>query len=238
MSELRWLQQTSADVPTHDEWLCLAERRRLVQLRVPKRRSDWRLGRWTIKRAVASYFGLPQDSSCFASIAVRPAETGAPRVFIDDEASNVAVSLSHCDGVGLCALTRRPTLLGCDLEKVELRTWSFVTDYFTPSEQNIVASCNPPELRSSIITLIWSAKEAVLKALETGLRADTRSLTVNFSGGTFSQTTWQSLTVRTEQCCFTSWWRQENQFLYCFSSDPPLPPPQALETASVDASDF
>ena len=229
MTELRWLQQTNANVPPHDAWLCPAERLRLAQLRIPKRRTDWRLGRWTVKCALASYLGLPKAIRTFATIAVMPAETGAPRVFIGDEAAEVAVSLSHCDGVGICAVARRPVWLGCDLEKVEPRSWSFVRDYFTPHEQNAVAACENDKLRASMITVVWSAKEAVLKALETGLRADTRSLTVSFTDEVILEAPWRSLIICTNNRCFKGWWKQEKQLLYCFASDQLPAFPQALE---------
>lgn len=234
MTELRWLQQTSANVPLHDAWLCPAERLRLAQLRVPKRRSDWRLGRWTVKCAVASYLGLPNAIRTFATIAVKPAATGAPRVFIGGDAAEVAVSLSHCDGVGLCAVARHPVLLGCDLEKVEPRDWSFVRDYFTQNEQDAVAACENDELRASLITLVWSAKEAVLKALETGLRADTRSLTVSFADKVILKAPWQSLTVCANNRYFKGCWKQQGSLIYCFASDQLPLYPRTLERNRLD----
>ena len=206
----------------------------MAQLRIPKRRTDWRLGRWTVKCAVASYLGLPGAIRTLATIAVKPAETGAPRVFIGGYAAEVAVSLSHCDGVGLCAVARRPVLLGCDLERVEPRSWSFVRDYFTASEQDAVAACENDGLRASLITLIWSAKEAVLKALETGLRADTRSLTVNFADGVILAPPWRSLTVCANDRCFKGCWKQEDQLIYCFASDQLPVSPHALEMSLLN----
>ena len=234
MTEIRWLQQTSANVPHHDEWLCPAERLRLAQLRIPKRRTDWRLGRWTVKSAVASCLNLPKDTPTFASIAVLPAETGAPKVFIRNQAAEVTVSLSHCDGVGICAVAEGPVSLGCDLERVEPRSLAFVHDYFTPSEQDAVAACDNEELRAAMITLIWSAKEAVLKALETGLRADTRSLTVSFAEDVNLNSPWRKLTVQTRDSCFEAWWKQDNQLLYCFASEHLLACPQELDKGIWD----
>jgi phosphopantetheinyl transferase len=119
--------------------------------------------------------------------------------------------------------------MGCDLEKVEPRTWSFVRDYFTPNEQDAVAAQGNPELRARMVTLIWSAKEAVLKALETGLRADTRTLSVSFEGdATLDRPLWQSLTVCTSNSCFNGWWKEENEFVYCFASNQPPAPPRVI----------
>jgi 4'-phosphopantetheinyl transferase len=233
MMELRWLQQTSADVPQHDDWLCPAERQRLSRLLIPKRRADWRLGRWTVKNAIASYLDLPRGTGTFSSIEVIPAQSGAPRVFIRNRAASVAISLSHCDGIGLCAVARNPVLLGCDVERVEPRSSVFVRDYFTQSEQEDIATHSDDETRAAVITLIWSAKEAALKALEVGLRADTRSVIVSLEGYVTREGSWRSSTARVANRCFRNWWKQENQLVYCFASSPYLDSPRALDPVEL-----
>lgn len=50
---------------------------------------------------------------------------------------------------------------------------AFPGDYFTLDELAIVAAA-PAELRDTLVTAIWSAKEALLKALRLGLTVDTR----------------------------------------------------------------
>ena len=54
--ELYWLEQTYADVPAENDWLSANEAVRLNTMRFARRRSDWRLGRWTAKNALALYF--------------------------------------------------------------------------------------------------------------------------------------------------------------------------------------
>ena len=53
-----WLEQSDGDVPVGDGWLSAGERATLDRLRIPKRRADWRLGRWTAKCAAAAYLNL------------------------------------------------------------------------------------------------------------------------------------------------------------------------------------
>jgi len=67
--------------------------------------------------------------------------------------------------------------VGADLEWIEAREPGFVAQFFTPEEMGQVAGCGA-EMRDTLVTAIWSGKEAVLKALRMGLRADTRSVTV------------------------------------------------------------
>jgi len=45
--QLRWLEQTEEQVPTGNAWLTQGERAHLAALHMPKRRADWRLGRWS-----------------------------------------------------------------------------------------------------------------------------------------------------------------------------------------------
>ncbi|MFN8642278.1 MAG: hypothetical protein U0802_11705 [Candidatus Binatia bacterium] len=77
-TSVRYLLQASGDVPADDAWLAPVERVRLAQLRVAKRRADWRLGRWTAKRAVAAALGVAVDR-----VAVIAAAGGAPLALLD-----------------------------------------------------------------------------------------------------------------------------------------------------------
>jgi hypothetical protein len=61
--------------------------------------------------------------------------------------------------------------------QVEARSEGFIADYLSADEQALVARTSPAE-RSALVTLFWSAKESALKALRTGLRLDTRCVTV------------------------------------------------------------
>jgi 4'-phosphopantetheinyl transferase len=170
--DITLLVQSDADVPPDDDWLTGDERVVLETLRFAKRRAEWRLGRWTAKRAVSDFLHVPA-----ACVGVVAAEDGAPQALVDGTAAPVNISLSHRDGFGACAVGPPGWPLGCDLELVEVRSDGFVADYFTEAERQAVAEA-PAERRPLLVTLIWSAKESVLKALRTGLRADTREVEV------------------------------------------------------------
>ena len=62
MSErgLCWLSQGMEDAPADDAWLSPVEAGYVSRLRFPKRRTEFRLGRWTAKQALALYLGLPR----------------------------------------------------------------------------------------------------------------------------------------------------------------------------------
>ena len=178
--DVYWLELRQADVPDGNDWLSAGELARLDAMRFPKRRADWRLGRWTAKRALSAYLKASGDlPPPLADMEVRAAASGAPEAFLAAKPAGVIISLSHRNGTALCTITPSAAQLGCDLELIEPRSEAFVADYFTGAEQALVAQ-SPAADRPQLLALLWSAKESALKALHEGLRLDTRSVTVSF----------------------------------------------------------
>jgi 4'-phosphopantetheinyl transferase len=111
------------------------------------------------------------------------------------------------------------TRIGADIEKVERRSQGFVEDYFTPRERDQVLAASPAA-RDTLTTLIWSAKEAALKALRLGLTVDTRSVSCIPSAFAHIQPDWAPLRVNCgpdlpgERGQITSgWWRLWNGYV-------------------------
>jgi 4'-phosphopantetheinyl transferase len=241
---LYWLEQTAADVPEENNWLSASETVRVEGLRFPKRRGDWRLGRWTAKRAVSAYLKLSSDPAALATVEIRAAPDGAPEVFLGDEPAAFAISLSHCAGTAVCAVMPSPGAVGCDLELIEPRSRAFFDDYFTAEEQTMVLRM-PEAERVGLLTLLWSAKESALKALRVGLRADTRSVAVSLLDSLSEdvghpavgllaefQGRWSPLrAVCDSGRVFQGWWRQAGSLMYTTVADPPPSLPIQLETA-------
>jgi 4'-phosphopantetheinyl transferase len=223
-----WLEQTEADVPVEDDWLSAGESVCLSGLRFAKRRADWRRGRWTAKCAVALFLNLPTDAQGLAQVEIRPASSGAPEVFIANEPAAVAVSISHSSGTAVCAVAMSGVELGCDQEVIEARSEAFVSDYFTESEQALVARVCAAE-RSRLVTLLWSAKESALKVLREGLRLDTRSVTVSPINGAFNLNGWSPLQVRyADGRSFHGWWQQGHGVVRTLVANPPPDSPILL----------
>ncbi|MGB8885294.1 MAG: 4'-phosphopantetheinyl transferase superfamily protein [Candidatus Korobacteraceae bacterium] len=245
---LYWLEQTAADVLPENNWLSAVETVQLSGLRFPKRRGDWRLGRWTAKRAVAVHLNLPVHSSALAAIEIRPAADGAPDAFLAGRPAALAISLSHCAGTAICAVMPSPAAVGCDLEMIEPRSEGFFDDYFTAEEKAMVAR-TPEAERPWLLTLLWSAKESALKALRVGLRADTRSVIVslidpgpgsgdreNAAGNPVAipQHFWSPLRVDCENGrVFRGWWRRTNRYVYTVVADPPPAAPILLDVTQA-----
>jgi 4'-phosphopantetheinyl transferase len=219
--DVYWLEQSNIDVPFGDRWLSAGERARLDRLRIPKRRADWRLGRWTAKYAVSRYLNLPLDSQSLAGIELLPAASGAPEVFLAGRPAPLVLSLSHSAGTGLCAIAPAGVEVGCDVEKVEPRSAAFLADYFTDEEKNLVAR-TPAAKRDQVLTLLWSAKESALKALRCGLRLDTR--TVSAVPADFPRKRgegWHQVSVaHIDGRTFCGWWRDSRDLVRTVVADP------------------
>jgi 4'-phosphopantetheinyl transferase len=221
----KWLQQTEHDVPEKLEWLSPLERDRLAKFRVPKRRSDWLLGRWTAKWALVRYLDLPDRWNSLQNIEVIPAESGAPVAYIAREPANVTISISHRDHVAICAVGTAGIELGCDLEVIEPRTTAFIHDYFTTEEQAFISSKRDEE-RSFAAALMWSAKESALKALRVGLRADTRSLLVCVGQTEDHELNWSPLIVHLRDARdLQGWWQRSDALLRTVVASQALSPP-------------
>lgn len=225
--DVLWLEQRLADVPAHDDWLSARERETLAKLRFAKRRADWRLGRWTAKQAVSR-----RVAPCeLRTIEIIAGANGAPVVFLSGNRANVAISISHRDGVGACVVAENGAI-GCDLEAVEERSEAFIRDYFT-AEEKLALSYSEEQV--TMAAVIWSAKESALKVLGEGLRMDTRSVVVTqvVDGGNG----WGPLRVRCDTGeVFEGWWRHEDRMVRTMVSQP-AGVPRAIKTNSGQIDD-
>ena len=171
------------------EWLSEAEGAQARSLRFERRRRDWLCGRRAAKEAVARVMRERWSTTLpLAHITVESQHGGAPCVRLSREAAAasgfapgqllpVAVTISHRAGAVFCAAASADEVadtLGADLELLEPRSAAFVEDFFAAEEiAACAASGGAPEAMAAIV---WSAKEAVLKALRLGLTVDTRTV--------------------------------------------------------------
>jgi len=106
-----------------------------------------------------------------------------------------------------------------------------------PWEQ--LADCLPEENHSCAVSLVWSAKESVLKAIKTGLRVDTRRIEIeNFDIP--QGTRWAPVQARDVEKneIFTGWWRRLEGMVYSVFSDPQTGCPIALHTPATPLGGF
>ncbi len=213
-----WLTALQAEVPTGSGWLSPGERDVLGGMSFLKRRSDWRLGRWAAKRAVASWLGCDLDR-----VEIVAAPDGAPEARLDGAPAPAAVSLSHRAGHAAALVGDPGTCLGCDLELIEPRSEGFVETWLGPAEQALVGGA-PPDDRPRLANLVWSAKEAAAKARREGLRLDVRQADVDVQppgrdGWGPLHVTWPEAGEATD-----GWWRQDGDFILAVAVDSREPP--------------
>jgi len=236
---VRWLAQRLADVPKHNDWLTTSELEVLESKKIVKRRSDWRLGRWTAKRTVLTHLAARDTiPRYYNEIEVRAATDGAPEVFIRNRPAPVTISLSHSHGVALCAVAAADTEIGCDAEYIERRSDVFVSDYFAAPERSNFA-CTPASARPLVATLIWSAKESVLKAMREGLRRDPRDAVIDISHET-SPEGWATFSARCQMThqSFDGWWRVSGEHVYTVACRAPKPTAARSVTRAADTAVF
>ncbi len=216
---VHWHHACAGDVPADDEWLTDLERRVLAGLVIPKRRDDWRLGRWTAKSLLASVLGVP-----VGWVEVRAADDGAPDAFADGDHVGLSLSISHRDGRAVAAVAPLPNRVGIDLETLETRSDAFVREWLSCEEQ--AALPGQGAARDVRVLCCWTGKEASAKARRQGLRLDVRRAVVI---GAEPATGWAPLTVtwRTERITHRGWWRYDDVGVLAVVSDPLNGPPIA-----------
>jgi len=185
---IHWLLLPASELPrtadnhTCADWLGPGEAAICARLTLPARRSEWLLGRYAarllVRQWLAASAGEPDDATPFTAIEILPDGDGAPTVCLRGRPLPLCLSISHSHGTAFCALMQRDDpgeTLGVDLELIAPRGDAFVREFLTPREQARVQAALPAA-RDRLVTATWSAKEAVLKALRTGTRIDTRQV--------------------------------------------------------------
>ena len=174
--------------------------------KIEKRKQDWIAGRIAAKKAIQLLLqqkGLPIPDS--STIQISKSRTGRPVISLAESKNNspliesnswfvlkelvkeLDISISH-SGKSACAAavqcfspdehspsTRR---IGIDLEKIEPLDPVLFPIALTASEKNQIEK-NNNEINISSFYAIWTAKEALLKALDLGLSVDLLQLEVN-----------------------------------------------------------
>ncbi len=222
-----WSESGAEEPPAGDGWLAPVELAVLSPAATAPRRADWRRGRFTAKRALAAWLGLPQDVERWSALTVLPDRDGAPVPRYRGQPLALSLSLSHRDGRALAVVGRAGVEVGCDLERIEPRSAAFVADYLTGAERAAWSAAAGAE-RDLVANRIWSAKESVLKLARRGLRVDPLEIDVAFDGAG-QVAGWRPFTARWAplgEC--GGWWRRQDDFLLTLVADPSQPPPRPL----------
>ena len=226
---LFWLECSESELPLDETWLSDREIASIGQRWVPKRRRDWLLGRWTAKCALAAHLGFGAQSEFFRTISILPNDAGAPVPYMPDGLIDIPLSISHRDGRALAAISPQADRVGCDLEKAEPRSRSFLQCFLTPAEIEQVDNSVVSD-ESTTATLIWSAKESVLKVLAVGLRVDARCVSVQIEIAPGAVSSWHQFTASVvDGRSFEGWWLHNSGWLKTVASAMDSAPPIKLQ---------
>ncbi len=182
------------------------------QLRYAVRRQSYLLGRLAGKLLLLQqpeFAGREPGDITIANI-----PSGMPIALVQSDLVPGSLSLSHSGEIGVSAYSRTPGFaLGVDVEALAPRSAALVQDFFTPREAAFIAA-QTADRRSEWTNRLWSAKEAVLKALGFGLRIDTRQVEILPDISPLREENWQPLQVNSPlfkpQSCQVLSCQQEN----------------------------
>lgn len=181
-------------LPDNQSWLSAVEQTRYQQFRFQKKSRDWLSGRWAVKSLLRAVFSKDQLIP-FSEFSVQNEDSGAPFVEWNGKRLLGSLSISHRGGLAAAAYYHDPEMtIGIDLELIEAKSRGFVEDYFTAQEASQVLSL-PDHQQALAASLLWSGREALLKALQMGLRIDTRQIALEIPNFSVSDD-WQPLEIR------------------------------------------
>lgn len=159
-SALETLDRDPREVAELARLLAPDEKRRAARFVRELHRSRFTAGRATLRLHLAQRLGVPP-----ASIELTYGAHGKPALGGRLEGS-LCFNLSHSDAAALYVFSDQP--VGCDIERIrplpELE--QIVGTWFAPSEAALITSADD---RAGLFFRYWTAKEAVLKAIGTGV---------------------------------------------------------------------
>lgn len=215
-TEVFWHYDSQAGVDTSglENLFSHSEALRFEKMKFVLRRNSFIAGRRAAKQLLLRCVPELRDFALW-EISIENQENGAPYARVNGQRLPGTLSLSHSGQAAAAAYTPDPLIkFGIDLDLIAPRADSFLDTYLTQSELRWVRSTHEDE-RVIVGNLIWSAKEAVLKALQTGLRVDTREIEITTDGSPLVDS-WYRFEVNKNNDRKNNWqgfWRKEGEMI-------------------------
>ena len=151
-------------LPELEATLAAEERERANRYHFERDRSRFVVCRSSQRRILASYCDQPADQIEFTY-----AERGKPSLRADAVSAEISFNLSNSRDLALCAVSRGAEL-GVDVEKVrEMRDLKQLAEHFFAASEILALDQLEGEQQLQSFFAIWTRKEAILKAVGTGL---------------------------------------------------------------------
>lgn len=152
-------------------WLTEEERRRASAFITPQLQRRWVAARAGMRGILASVLGVSPQTPAFV-----PGPHGRPHLEGGDHP--YSFNLSHSDHVAAFSVSE--AVVGVDVERIKGLPEG-VADMVFSKPEIAALEAEPEDRRPAAFYRYWAAKEAVLKALGTGLSVSGRSFTIDIS---------------------------------------------------------
>lgn len=144
-----------------EECLNVKEREHYLGIKSSSRKNSFLHGRYVAKTAVSNLIGCD-----LKEISIGIGIFNYPIVEINRN-KKYNVSLSHCRSIGAAIAFEEDIIIGIDIEEIKLGFESRVYNSLVENEKLLISKNKCLEIESSAV--IWTAKEALSKAIKTGL---------------------------------------------------------------------
>lgn len=235
---IQWLVQSLTEMPRVGEGLDVppaglltaAEQQTYAGLKLAKRRQEWLLGRWTAKQLLRQVIWQETGQAlALDSLGIVANGQGAPCLRLSGDAAPLPeagyqISISHAHGRAFCAVVAgQYGPVGADIEWIAPRPAGFAADYFTADELALVEGA-PAGMQDTLVTAIWSGKEAAMKVAQVGLRVDTRTVTCHIPRPGVAPQTWTHFPIHwASGQTMAGWWQVQDNFVLTLAITTPLP---------------
>lgn len=147
-------------------WLSPAEQEQLAGWRNTERRRQWLAGRWLSKRFVRELDG---DSPPYSEIEIHSRDgfhrAVRTQLFVEGRMLKWSISVTHSAGlVGVAVSAKSNLQVGIDITPISGRSLSGLRMWLTERERHWLNTAQD----DSLISAVWSVKEAVYKAANKG----------------------------------------------------------------------
>lgn len=141
------------------DYLSPAEKEQYFGFQYQRRRNSYLLGKLAAKMAVAEEADDLTAVQIEHGILCQPVIAGSPR----------RITVTHCDTLGAAAEYDPRLLAGVDMERVDEKAAEAIRRITSKEEEALL-----PELdAATALTLLWTAKEAMSKVIQTGFTVPT-----------------------------------------------------------------
>lgn len=160
------LKLSVVSLPPEDgplDYLSAAEKEQYSGFKYPRRRNSYLLGKLAAKMAVAEEQDDLSEIQVDHGILCQPLVAGSDR----------KITITHCDTLGAAVDYDPRLLLGVDMELVDEKAMDALRRITSKEEEALMKDLGPELAPTHFLTLLWTAKEAMSKVLQTGFTVPT-----------------------------------------------------------------